>query len=157
MITVSRSEPTPAAFRAARAIVFGEDPESREEIVHAVARVIDTQTGLPELLAALVECFDAAIPQAQAFPGDIAAKAAYAAKVLPNHLRGLNRLARHKAEREAELLAALEACEVAMAAEAEQRAEAGMGQYFEDMNRPLGQARAALAKAKKSDYPVDVS
>jgi hypothetical protein len=45
---------------------------------------------------ALVECFDAAIPQAAPWTGTPSEKAEYAARTLPEHLRGLERLYRRR-------------------------------------------------------------
>lgn len=54
-------------------------PEQRDERI----RLLET---------ALVECFDIAIPQAMPWTGTFSEKAEYAAKMLPQHLRGLFRL-----------------------------------------------------------------
>ena len=48
------------------------------------------------LEAALVECFDVAVPQAAPWTGTFSEKAEYAAKVLPEQLRGLLRLHAHQ-------------------------------------------------------------
>jgi len=60
------------------------------------------------LEAAMVECFDIAVPQAMPFPGNLSEKADYAAKVLPQLLRGVITLHAAKDKEMEELLQALE-------------------------------------------------
>ncbi len=71
------------------------------------------------LEAALIACFDAAIPQAMPWTNTPSEKADYTAKTLPQELRGLNRLLSYKSER----LAALEAEVERLREEIKERAE----------------------------------
>lgn len=57
-----------------------------------------TEEKVKFLETALVECYDAAIPQAMPWTGSLEEKAIYAAKVLPEHIKGLNRLLAYKSD-----------------------------------------------------------
>lgn len=73
---------------------------------------MDTNERLRLLETGLVECFDVAVPHAMPWTGTFSEKADYAAKVLPEQLRGLLRV---HSSRSQQMLDALKAVRVAWA------------------------------------------
>lgn len=68
---------------------------------------MDTNERIRLLETGLVECFDVAIPQAMTWTGTFSEKADYAAKVLPEQLRGMARIHQSRNQQATDLLNAL--------------------------------------------------